>query len=96
MFSGRAMCRHLVSLGISAQKIIHVQATGEYIAEFFVPEMSEPVAPAATWAKRILEVLPQARIVDTHDTCAVWRPHQPVIYCTVIFQIPEESEDTDA
>jgi hypothetical protein len=89
MFSGRAMCRHLVSLGVPAQKIVRKQDTGDYVADFFVPEMSEPVAPAKEWAKRIREVMPHARIIDTHDTIAVWRPNQPVIYATVIFQLTE-------
>lgn len=87
MVSGRALCRHLVSLGVPAQKIVRKQETGDYVADFFVPEMSEPVAPAKEWAKRIREALPSARIIDTHDTIAAWREGQPVIYATVIFQL---------
>lgn len=89
--SGRAMCKHLVSLGIPAQKIVRKQETGEYVAEFFVPEMSEPVAPAREWASKITEALPLARIIDTHDTFASWRENQPVIYATVIFKLEGDS-----
>lgn len=92
MVSGRAMCRHLVSLGVPAQKVVRKQETGDYVADFFVPEMSEPVAPAKEWAKRIQEVLPSAKIIDTHDTIATWRPGQPVIYATVIFQLESVDE----
>lgn len=87
MLSGRAMCRHLVSLGVPAQKIVRKQETGDYVAEFFVPEMSQPIAPAREWARLIREALPSVRIIDTHDTIAAWRPQQPVIYATVIFQM---------
>jgi hypothetical protein len=90
MFSGREMCRQLVKLGVPAQKIVRKQETGDYVAEFFVPEMSEPIAPAKEWAKRIREAIPNVRIVDTHDTIAAWRPGQPVIYATVIFQMADQ------
>lgn len=91
MVSGRAMCRHLVSLGVPAQKIVRKQETGDYVADFFVPEMTEPVASGKVWAERIKAVMPHVRIIDTHDTIAAWRPGQPVIYATVIFHIPEET-----
>jgi poly-gamma-glutamate capsule biosynthesis protein CapA/YwtB (metallophosphatase superfamily) len=91
LISGRALCRHLTSLGVPAQKIVRKQETGDYLADFFVPEMTEPVAPAKEWARRIQEVLPSARIIDTHDTIAAWRPNRPVIYATVIFKL-EDSE----
>lgn len=93
MVSGRQMQRNLVNLGIPAQKIVRKQDTGDYVADFFVPEMSDSVAPAKEWAKRIREVMPNARIIDTHDTIAVWRPNQPVIYATVIFQLSEEIKE---
>lgn len=92
MVSGRAMCKHLASLGIPAQKIVRKQETGDYVADFFVPELSEPIAPAKEWAERIKAVMPDVRIIDTHDTIAAWRPNQPVIYATVIFQVAGENE----
>lgn len=85
------MCRHLVSLGVPAQKIIRKIETGDYVADFFVPDMSEPIAPAEEWAKRIQAVMPNVRIIDTHNTIAAWRKGQPVIYATVIFKL----EDTE-
>lgn len=92
LLSGRGMCKHLVSLGVPAQKIVRKQETGDYVADFFVPELSEPVAPAKEWAERIKAVMPDVRIIDTHDTIAAWRPNQPVIYATVIFQVTGENE----
>ena len=87
------MCRHLVSLGVPAQKIVRKQETGDYVADFFVPEMAEPVAPAKEWAERIKAAMPSARIIDTHDTIASWRSGQPVIYATVIFQLIERESE---
>lgn len=92
MVSGRAMCRHLVNLGVPAQKVVRKQETGDYVSDFFTDEFTEPVAPAKEWAKRIQEVLPSAKIIDTHDTIAAWRPGQPVIYATVIFQLESVDE----
>lgn len=92
MVSGRAMCKHLISLGIPAQKIVRKQETGNYVADFFVPDLSEPIAPSKEWAERIKAVMPDVRIIDTHDTIAAWRPKKPVIYCTVIFQVTGENE----
>lgn len=86
------MCRHLVSLGIPAQKVIRKQDTGDYVADFFVPTMSEAIKPAKEWAELIKVEMPSVRIIDTHDTIAVWRPEKPVIYATVIFQLPESGE----
>lgn len=90
LVSGRAMCRHLVSLGVPAQKIVRKQETGDYVADFFVPEMQEPVAPAEEWAKQIQAALPSAQIIDIHNTRANWRPGNPVIYSTVIFRLEEK------
>lgn len=87
MLSGRAMCRHLFSLGVAAQKVVRKQDTGYYIAEFFVPGMTEATVGARTWATRIRDVLPSARIVSVDDLIADWRPQQPVICATVVFQL---------
>lgn len=92
--SGRQICRELVELNVAAQKVVWKQDTGDYVADFFVPEMQEATKPAAEWAKLIKKALPTARIMDTHDTKAVWRPGKPVIYATVIFRLPE-LEDFD-
>lgn len=87
MLSGRAMRRHLETLGVVAQKIVRKRETGDYVAEFFVPEMAIAIPPADEWAERIVVALPDARIINTHDTIAAWRPNRPVIYATVIFQL---------
>lgn len=84
------MHRHLASLGVPAQKVVRKQASGDYVADFYVPQMEQPIAPAHEWAKRIRATLPEARIKDTHDTIADWRPGNPVIYATVIFSVPEK------
>jgi hypothetical protein len=84
------MCRHLKTLGITAQKIVRKRETGDYVAEFFVPEMAVAIPPANEWAERIMEALPHAQIITTHDTIAAWRPNRPVIYATVIFQLADE------
>lgn len=90
MLSGRAMRRHLETLGIVSQKIVRKRETDNYVAEFFVPEMAVAIPPANEWAERILSVLPDADIIYTHDTIAAWRPNKPVIFATVIFQFSDE------
>lgn len=84
------MCRHLVALGVAAQKVVRKQETGDYVADFFIPEMDDPIPPATEWARQIRRVLPEAHIIDTHDTIAAWRAGQPVIYATVVFQLSEQ------
>lgn len=91
MITGRAMSRHLISLGIDVQKVVRKRETGDYVADFFVPQMQTPIAPAQEWARKIRRVLPSASIVDTHDTIASWRVGQPVIYATVAFRYPSEN-----
>lgn len=90
MLSGCAMRRHLETLGVVAQKIVRKRETGDYVAEFFVPEMAVAIPPADEWAERILDALPDAKIINTHDTIAAWRPAKPVIYATVIFQLVDD------
>lgn len=91
MLSGRALHRQLESLGIAAQKVVRKQETGDYVADFYQPEMNSETAPAKEWAKQIKKTFPQAQIVGTHDTIASWRPGNPVIYATVIFQLPDNN-----
>lgn len=86
MLSGRAMCRHLMSLGVVVQKVVRKRETGDYVADFFIPDMDDAIAPASQWAQVIRRALPDAKIIDTHDTIASWRPDQPVIHATVVFQ----------
>jgi hypothetical protein len=88
--TGRAMQRYLETLGVPVQKLVRKRETGDYVAEFFVPEMDSPVESSRVWAKRIRAALPHATIITTHDTIASWRPDMPVIYATVIFQFQDE------
>lgn len=92
MKSGVVMKRELIELGIPVQKLVRFQDTGDYSAEFFIPEMQQGVLPAAEWAQLICDVMPDARIVGTHDTIAHWREGQPVIYASVVFKIGAEDE----
>lgn len=89
MVSGRAIWRHLVASGIEAQKVVRKRETGDYIADFYIPNMKDPIEPSTIWASRIRQTLPDARIVETYDTVAGWRPGQPVIHATVVFRLPE-------
>ncbi len=84
------MRRQLASLGVPAQKVVRKQATGDYVADFYVPQMEQATAPAQEWARRIRATLPQATIRATHDTVADWRPGTPVIYATVTFSLRDE------
>jgi len=84
------MRRHLVASGVAAQKVVRKRETGDYVADFFIPEMDDPIPPASEWAMQIRRVLPDARILDTHDTIAAWRSGEPVIYATVVFRLSEQ------
>jgi hypothetical protein len=86
------MQRRLETLGIPVQKVVRKRETGAYLADFYVPEMREAIPPAAVWARRLGDALPDIRIVDTHDTVANWRPGQPVIYATVAFHVEPPSQ----
>lgn len=91
MLSGRAMQRHLVSLGIAAQKVVRKRETEAYVAEFFVPNMESAIASSQEWALSIRQALPHAHIIDTHDTIAAWRPDKPIIHATVVFHLSRQS-----
>ena len=84
------MCRHLISAGVAAQKVVRKRESGDYVADFFIPDMDEAIPPAHEWAAQIQAVLPSARILDTHNTIAAWRIGQPVIYATVSFRWVEQ------
>ncbi|MGB7340792.1 MAG: hypothetical protein WBC91_17980 [Phototrophicaceae bacterium] len=87
ILSGRAMCRHLMSLGVTAQKVVRKRETGDYVADFYIPDMDDSIAPASQWAQAIRHVLPDVHIIETHDTVASWRQNQPIIHATVVFQV---------
>ncbi|MEO1287329.1 MAG: hypothetical protein AAFV93_06140 [Chloroflexota bacterium] len=85
------MRRYLVSLGVDTQKVVRKRETGNYVADFYISGMDDPIAPARNWARDICHVLPDAKIVDTHDTIATWRKGKPVIYATVTFDWNDNS-----
>lgn len=89
--SGRAMQQHMDMLGIPAQKVVRKRQTGDYVADFFVPDMNQPVLSAEIWAQQIRVRLPKSRVLSTHNTVADWRPGSPVIQATVIFTLPEDA-----
>lgn len=84
------MCRHLLASGVAVQKVVRKRETGDYVADFFIPEMTDSIPPASEWAMQISQVLPDANILDTHDTTAAWRSGEPVIYATVVFRLSEQ------
>lgn len=71
--------------GIPVTHVHRSQETGEYRAEFYIPDMEKGVDPASVWAERILEKFPDVIITATHDTIAHWREGQPVIAAGVTF-----------
>jgi len=79
------MFSYLQSAGIDVQKVERKRSTGHYIADFYVPEMRDPVPPASTWARAIAQA--GLRVLGTADTVADWRPDQPVICATVTFTL---------
>lgn len=91
MLTGRAMRQRLASLGIPVQKVVRKQRSGDYVADFFVPNLHEPIAPSNEWAHEIRRRLPDVAILETHDTIADWRPGRPVIHATVVFRLSESS-----
>lgn len=86
VLSGPAMRRHLLAQGITAQRVTYKRQRGCYVAEFYVPEMQTPVAPAGTWARQITAC--GLRVLNTEDTIATWRAGQPVIHAAVTFAPP--------
>lgn len=79
------MLAYLQSAGIAAQKVVCRRRNGHYVADFYVPEMQEPVRPAGEWAQVIARH--GLEIIDTADTIAGWRPDRPVICATVTFVV---------
>ncbi len=90
MMSGREMFRYLVSLGIGVQKVVRKRQTGDYVADFYVPELHAPVPSARVWALRLQQIMPGVTILATHDIVAPWRAGCPIIYATVVFRLAEQ------
>jgi hypothetical protein len=77
----------LIANGINVQAIGHRR--GLYIADFYNKRMNKPVDCAASWWAEIKRVLPDAGLVDTHDTLAEHKPGKPVVWAVVTFRLPE-------
>jgi hypothetical protein len=84
--TGPEMLAYLNSAGIAAQKVVCRRRNKHYVAEFYVPEMRQPVRPAGEWAREIARH--GLEIIAAEDTVADWRPGRPVICATVTFTLP--------
>ena len=78
--TGPAMQRHLMTLGVPARQVVRKRATGEYVADFFVPPAlgeaishKHEVLPAQTYAAMLREKLPGARITGMGEQTTHWR-----------------------
>jgi hypothetical protein len=71
--------------GIAPQRITRRQGTQFFVAEFYNPQMQDPVQPSYKWATLLEEHISGIRIIDTNDTIANWREGAPVIWASVTF-----------
>lgn len=83
----RDMKALLTSAGVTPGMIVQSRETKHFVTDFFAPEMQSAIEPAAVYAERIRQAVPQARIVSTYNTYAEWREGQPVINAMVIFEV---------
>ena len=97
--TGPAMQKILTTLGIPAQQVTRKRATGEYVADFFVPvALGEPITrkhailSAQAYAQMLREKIPGARITGMGEWKTDWRdnPSDHVRYeAFVSFIVPE-------
>jgi hypothetical protein len=71
--------------GIAPQRITRRQGTQFFVAEFYNPQMQDPVQPSYKWATLLEEHIAGIRIIDTNDTIANWREGALVIWASVTF-----------
>jgi hypothetical protein len=83
--TGPQLRQYLQQFDIDPQIVVCERDSGQYIADWYVPEMKAPVWPAEVYADMLRAVLPGVRIVNTIDTIAAWRDDQPVINAMVRF-----------
>lgn len=86
--TGPEMQSQLKQAGIPAQKVVRRRDTGHYIADFFVPGMSDPVKSSAVWARSIEQHL-GLTVINISDTVAAWRADKPIIWASVTFTISQ-------
>jgi hypothetical protein len=77
----------LRAVGIDAQKVTRRRHSGHYVADFFVPNLQEPVNPSNFWAENISQRVDGLKIIEHEDTVADWRAGQPVIWASVTFAL---------
>lgn len=78
------MQNFLQTQGIPVKKVR--RRGGHYVAEFFNDDFGESVDKGVVWADKIKAVLPDAIILNTHDTIASWRLSLPIIFTAVVFE----------
>jgi hypothetical protein len=80
--------------GINPEQVKRKRATGEYIADFYVPGMGEPVHGKKYWQRKIA-ALPGVEIVKTDEIRATWRPGKPIISASVMFNLTVRVDELD-
>lgn len=87
---GKQLLNRLRAAGIDAQNVTRNRKTGLFFVDFKVPDVDDfdapGIPPANEWARRIRQQISGVEVVDTHDTIAAWRPHQPVLLATVVLR----------
>lgn len=95
---GKALLERLRAAGIAAHDVTRNQRTGVFTVKFVDPNQSNFYSrgtdPAQAWAERIEAAMPQARIIDRHDSIADWRPGKPVLFATVFLVLESKSART--
>jgi hypothetical protein len=60
------------------------------VADFYEPNLQQPVPPAQSWARLLEQRLGgRVRVLHLNDTRADWRPGRPVIAASVTFTLVE-------
>lgn len=93
VMQGPAILAQLHAAGLAeAHAVIRNRRTGQYTVKFSDPQhnsmYTRGLPPVRELAERIQEALPLADIVDAGESRADWRPHNPALYATVIFNLP--------
>lgn len=92
--TGPDMLAALWERGVEASKVER-QRSGMFIVTFRDPDLqninSFGTNPAWAWAECIEIALPNYEVVQTYDCVAEHRPHQPVLWSTVMLREKRES-----
>jgi hypothetical protein len=71
--------------GIKAPQVVRTRATGNYVANVFVPGLNEPVEPADVLTAKLMRAFNGVKIVETGETRADWRKDNPVVMVGITF-----------